>query len=121
MATEDDVRRIVASLPETSEVPSAGVPYFRVARHGFAKLRQEPEALVVWTAGTAEKKQLIASAPDKFFTTPHYDGEAAVLVRLAAVDVTELTDLLVTSWRLRAPEELRAGYDRTLEASGGPR
>jgi hypothetical protein len=121
MATEDDVRRIIASLPETSELASAGVPYFRVARHGFAKLRQEPEALVVFTAGLAEKEALIAAAPDKYFTSPHYDGEPAVLVHLAAVDVTELTDLLVTSWRLRAPAELRDGYDRTLEASGGTR
>jgi Uncharacterized protein conserved in bacteria len=121
MATEDDVRRIIASLPETSELASAGVPYFRVARHGFAKLRQDPEALVVWTPGMAEKEAMIASAPDKFFTSPHYDGEVAVLVHLEAVDVAELTDLLVASWRLRAPEELRAGYDRKLEASSGSR
>jgi hypothetical protein len=121
MATEDDVRRVVAALPETSEVSSAGVPYFRVARHGFAKLRQEPEALVVFTADLAAKQALIDSAPDKFFSSEHYAGVAAVLVRLDAVDVEELVDLLVMSWRLRAPEDLRAGYDRAVGAGSGIR
>lgn len=114
MATEDDVRRIIASLPDTSELLSAGVPYFRVLRRGFAKLRQNPDALVVWTAGLPEKEAMINSDPDKFFTTPHYDGAAAVLVRLAAVDVGELTELLTASWRLRAPDDAREEYDRKL-------
>src|SRR5215218_7532778 len=109
MATEDDVRRIIASLPETSELLSAGLPYFRVSRRGFAKLRQDPAAVVVHTPGLAEKDALLREAPDKFFSTPHYDGAPAVLVRLDTVDVDELTELLVASWRLRAPEELRDG------------
>lgn len=121
MATEDDVRRIIASLPGTSELLSAGVPYFRVARHGFAKLRQDPAALVVWTSGASEKEEMLRTAPGKFFSTPHYDGQVAVLVRLEAIDVAELTDLLVTSWRLRAPDELRDGFDRTRRPVSGPR
>jgi hypothetical protein len=120
MATEDDVRRIISALPDTSELLSAGVPYFRVSRRGFAKLRQSPEALVVWTAGLPEKDALMRSAPGKFFSTPHYDGEAAVLVRLGAVDVDELTDLLVASWRLRAPADVREGYDQKVELASGP-
>jgi len=54
-------------------------------------------------AGPAEKavlkKALIASDPGTFFTTshyetPHYDGYASVLVRLSAIDVTELSEIL---------------------------
>ncbi len=108
MATDEDVRRIIADLPETSEVNSAGAPYFRVGRRGFAKLRQEPEALVVYAPGLPEKEALILSAPDKYFTSPHYDGQPAFLVKLAAVSVAELTELLASSWRLRASEELLA-------------
>jgi hypothetical protein len=113
MATEDDVRRIVRALPETSELLSAGVPYFRVLRHGFAKLRQDPYALVVWVASQSEKDELVRAAPQKFFSTPHYDGQAAVLVRLDAVNEDELTALIAASWRLKAPDELRRHFDQT--------
>jgi hypothetical protein len=112
MATEDDVRRICAALPETSELLSAGVPYFRVERHGFARLRQDPQALVVWTADVSDKESMLRACPEKFFTTPHYEGQPAILVRLDAVDVPELTDLLVSSWRLRAPIHLRELFDQ---------
>ena len=106
MATENDVRRIISGLPETSELISAGVPYFRVGRRGFAKLRQSPEALVVYTAGLPEKQALIQSAPGTFFSTEHYDGTVAVLVRLERVEPRQLSKLLAESWRLRAPEEV---------------
>jgi hypothetical protein len=99
---------------------SAGVPYFRVGRRGFAKLRHSPDALVVWTGGLSEKEAMIRSAPGKFFSTAHYDGAAAVLVRLEAMDLGELADLLVTSWRLRAPEDVRAAYDQKIELGCGP-
>lgn len=119
MATEHDVRRIIASLPETSELLSAGAPYFRVVRRGFAKLRANPDALVVHLRDLEEKEALLRAAPDKFFTSPHYDGVAAILVRLEALDVDELTDLLVASWRVRAPEELRDEFDHRLDVRSG--
>ncbi|KAA2265852.1 hypothetical protein F0L68_04235 [Solihabitans fulvus] len=119
MATEHDVRQIIATLPDTSELLSAGAPYFRVSRRGFAKLRQNPEALVVHTRDLEEKDAMLRAAPEKFFTSPHYEGAPNVLVRLAAVDVDELTDLLVASWRVRAPEELRARFDQGLDARSG--
>ena len=46
---------------------------------------------MVWTE---EKEALLLSEPDKFFTTPHYDGYPMVLVRIEAVDREELTELL---------------------------
>lgn len=41
-------------------------------------------------------------ASGKFFTTPHYDGYANVLVRLEAVHREELAELLAESARIRA-------------------
>ena len=38
---------------------------------------------------------------------PHYDGHPSVLVRLEAVDPSELAELLEEAWRLRAPEAPR--------------
>jgi len=83
----------------------------------FARVRDEPDSLVVWVESEDEKNALIASEPAKFFTTPHYDGHASVLVRLPAVDRPELGELLTDAWRARAPKRLVA----ELDASQGPR
>ena len=74
MVTEDDVRRVALSLPATTEKPSYGTPGFRVKDKLFARIREEGDVLVVWCEDLGEKDGLIASEPEKFFTTPHYDG-----------------------------------------------
>ena len=107
MATEDDVRRIALALPETIEKPWYNTPGFRVKDKGFLRIRSEAEGgLVVWVSDLGEKDALLASEPEKFFTTPHYDGHPTVLVNLPAVDVDELTELIVESWFLRAPKKV---------------
>jgi hypothetical protein len=106
MATEDEVRRIALSLPETQERPSYGTPGFRVADRLFARLREDGESLVVWVADEGEKQSLLRSDPDKFFTTTHYDGHPSVLVRWSRLDVGELTELLTEAWRIRAPNRV---------------
>jgi hypothetical protein len=77
----------------------------------FARIREEGDLLVVWTADLGEKEALMASEPDTFTSTPHYDGHAMVLVRMGAVDADELLELLTESWRLRAPAKLVAEFD----------
>jgi hypothetical protein len=109
--TEDDVRRIALSLPATTEKPSYGTPGFRVKDKLFARIREEGDVLAVWCGDLEEKDVLIAAEPDKFFSTPHYDGHPMVLVRFAGVDVDELAELLTESWRLRAPAKLVAAFD----------
>ena len=80
--TEDDVRRIALGLPATTEKPSYGTPGFRVKDKLFARIREEGDVLVLWCEDLGEKDTLVASDPEKFFTTPHYDGYETVLVRL---------------------------------------
>jgi hypothetical protein len=110
MATEDDVRHIALELPGAFERASyGGRPSWRTAPRMFAWIRDEPEALVVWVGSLEDKEALLASEPEKFFTTSHYDGHPVVLVRLAAVDLTELGELITDSWRLRAPRSLTNG------------
>jgi hypothetical protein len=111
MTTEDDVRRICLSLPETVEKPYAGLPGFRVKGKLIARIREKPDALVVFRPDVHEKEALIASEPDKFFQTPHYEGHPAVLVRMEAVDITELTELLTESWLLNAPAQLVRAFE----------
>jgi hypothetical protein len=111
VADEDDLRRIALSLPAATERPSYGTPGFRVADKLFARIRDDGDVAVVWCADIGEKEALIASDPGKFFTTSHYDGHPSVLVRLSAVGLSELTELLTEAWRCRAPKRLAAGFD----------
>lgn len=115
MATEDDVRRIALSLPETIEKPWFNSPGFRVKDKGFLRIRSEAEGwLVVFVEDLGEKEMLLASEPDKFHTTPHYDGYPTVLVDLAAVDEQELTELIADSWRVKAPARVRQAHEQEL-------
>jgi len=100
MASGDDVRELALALPGTIEKPSYGTPGFRVRDKLFARIR-EPGVLALWCESLEEKDFLIEGDPEKFFTTPHYDGYAMVLVRLQAVDREELAELLAESARIR--------------------
>lgn len=109
MASEADVRRIALSLPGAFERASyGGRPSWRTTSRLFCWIREDPEALVVWVESLEDKEGLLASAPGRFFTIPHYDGQPMVLVRLEAVGVGELGELITDSWRLRAPRRLLA-------------
>lgn len=79
MATDDDVRRIALSLPETTEKPWSATPGWRVKDKSFLRIRSEAECgLVVFVPDLGEKEALLASEPEVFFTTPHDDGYRAV-------------------------------------------
>jgi len=111
MTGESDVRELALALPETTEKPSYGTPGFRVKDRLFARIREEGDVLVVWCGSLDEKEFLVASEPGKFFSTPHYDGHAMVLVRLGALEREELGELLEESWRLRAPPRVVQRFD----------
>ncbi|MDP5185266.1 MmcQ/YjbR family DNA-binding protein [Blastococcus sp. BMG 814] len=128
MATWEDVRRLVAGLPDTDEHPSyGGHPSWRVRGKAFAwarPLRESERAalcgaapdeagplLGVRVADEGVKASLIAAAPDVFLTTPHFDGYAVVLVRLGRIPVEELAELVEDAWRARAPRRLLAEFD----------
>ena len=71
-----------------------------------------PAVLGVQVADLEEKEMLLASDDgSKIFTEPHYNGYAAVLVRLEAIEVDELTELLTDAWRCQAPAALVEAFD----------
>ena len=112
MATDDDVRRIATALPEVTEKPWFGTPGYRVKDKGFLRIRSEAEGgLVVFVPDLLDKEALLASDPEVFFTTPHYDGYPAVLVRLDVVDREQLEELIEDAWRLQAPKRVVAAFD----------
>jgi hypothetical protein len=126
MATQEDVRRIALSLPQTSEATDHfGFGVLSKGKlKGFAWAWNQriepkkprvpnPEVLAVRVGNQAEKAELLAADPAKFFTEPHYNGFPAVLVRLPAIDAGELAELITDAWRCQAPRALAAEFDRT--------
>ncbi|MGO8960030.1 MAG: MmcQ/YjbR family DNA-binding protein [Streptosporangiaceae bacterium] len=124
MATVDDVRRIALSLPATAERDSRGNLDWRVADKSFvwerplrkgdiAALGNRVPAGPVYAARTGDegvKHALIADDPAVYFTTPHFDGYAAVLFELDRISVPELTELITDAWLARAPKKLAATF-----------
>ena len=130
MATQDDVRRICLGLPGVSEDPGAFGFSVRGRRlvwlwpervHPRRKKVPNPDVVVVPVADLEEKRALLASDPRMFFTTDHYDGYKAVLVRLEAIGVEELGEVVTDSWRAQAPKRLLSGASRRLTGSAGGR
>lgn len=112
MVSHDDIRRIALGLPGAIERASyGGRPSWRTKAKMFAWIREKPEALVVWVESLDAKEAMLAAQPKKFFTTPHYDGEPIVLVRLERVGKREAAELIVESWRQRAPKSDVAAFD----------
>jgi hypothetical protein len=56
----------------------------------------------------AEKQALLLGEPDLFFTAPGYDGWPLVMLRLEAVGVDRLAELVTDAWQMRAPDLLAA-------------
>jgi hypothetical protein len=56
------------------------------------------------------KEALLGDDPEVFFTTPHFDGYPAVLVRLERIPVEELEEVIVEAWLARAPKRLAREY-----------
>jgi hypothetical protein len=125
MATWDDVGRIASELPETAEQSSSdGLLNWRVKDKTFAWERPLRRADLEALGAAAPdgpilgarvpdlgaKEALLAEDPDVYFTTPHFDGYPAILVRLERIEVPDLTELLVEAWLTRAPKRLVARY-----------
>lgn len=120
MATWEDVRRIALGLPETEEKDSRGLPQWRVRGKGFVWERPLREAdyealgaaapdgpiLGVRTPDVLVKEMLTADDPGVYFTTPHFEGWPAVLVRLEEVPLDELEELIIEAWITQAPRRL---------------
>ena len=103
MATWSDVREAALALPEVEQATSRGRPSFKVRGKWFAgESPHEPGALVV-KCDADEVPLMLATRPDVYWLTPHYEGSAYVLVRVEAVDRRELAERLEDAWLLAGP------------------
>jgi hypothetical protein len=126
VATWEDVRRIALALPETDEYISRDQRHWRVKERGFVwerpLRRSDLEALGddapdgpilgARVEHLGAKEALLADDAGVFFTTPHFDGYPAVLVRLDEISLDDLNEVIVEAWLARAPKRLADAYVR---------
>ena len=126
MAGWDDVRRAASALPGVTEEQGRSGASWRVRGTGFVWHRplRRYERAELGDAAPADdvilgmhvedlgvKEALLAEDGGAYFTTSHFDGYPAILVRLDRVDVEELRELVTDAWRLKAPKRLVAELD----------
>ena len=100
----EDVVALARELPESEESTSYGTPALKVRGKMFARLRTNPDAIVV-RCDLDEKPLLLDTRPDSLFETPHYHGYGAMLIRLEA-SPDDLREFVVDSYALVAPKGL---------------
>lgn len=123
MATMVDLDELALAMPQTTkELSDDGRPTYLV--HGkffcFHRSRRRDaidpdtgerldDVLVFRVADVGVKELMLADDRGVFFTTPHFDGYSAVLIRipdLARIDRDELEDAVVEAWLTRAQKRV---------------
>jgi hypothetical protein len=127
VVTLDEVARLAAGLPEVTEGERHGNRTWSVAGKAFAWERpfskadirrfgeQAPPAgpiLAVRVEDLGEKEAVLAAQPRSFFTIPHFDGYAAILIQLAEATAEQVSDAITDGWLACAPASLAAEYAR---------
>jgi hypothetical protein len=124
MASLEDVRALATALPEAEERLSRGTLQWRVGGRLFVwerpLRRSDLEALGAAAPDgpilgarvehLVAKEALLADDPEIFFTTPHFDGNPSVLVRLDRIGPEALEEVVVEAWLCRAPPRLAQAY-----------
>jgi hypothetical protein len=127
MASFEDVRRIASTLPGSEERLSRERLQWRVGGKLFVwerplRVKEVEELGAAAPDGPilgarvehlGAKEALLADDPGLYFTTPHFDGFPAVLVRLEKIGPEELEELIVEAWLCRAPKRLAKEYIET--------
>jgi len=130
-----DLDELALSLPHTTkELSDDGGPSYRAhgklfcCRRGRRPDAVDPETgerlddvLMFRVADLDVKELLLADDRGLFFTTPHFDGYSAVLLRipdLARIDADELYDLVVEAWLTRAQKRVAKAWLQEHGAQG---
>ena len=120
MATWLDVEGIALSLPATQQVQARGLRQWKVKDKLFVWERplrradlealgaDAPDGPIIGARVEHEgaKQALLGDDPGVFFTTPHFDGYPAILVRLDRISEEDLREVIVEAWLNRAPARL---------------
>lgn len=125
MVGVDEAARMALNLPEVTEGERHGHRAWSVAGKAFAWERPFSKAdirrfgdacppdgpvLAVRVADLGEKEAVLATHRRAFFTIPHFDGYAAVLIQLKAVTNRALREAIVDAWLACAPPDLANSF-----------
>ena len=121
-----DLDRLALAMPEATKEVEDGRPVYKMNGKLFCFHRSrrpdavDPETgeqlddvLVFNVADLGVKELLLSDARGVYFTTPHWNGYSAVLMRipsLAQLDRDELRDLVEEAWLTRAPKRLAKAW-----------
>jgi hypothetical protein len=121
----DDVAAMALALPEVAEIERHGHRPGSVGGKGFAWVRPFSKAdikrygdaqppvgpiIAVRVDDLAEKEAVLAGERTGFFTIPHFDGYAAVLIELPKVTKRAMREAIVDGWLSCAPRQLGDEY-----------
>jgi hypothetical protein len=108
MITVDDVRRITASLPRSYEVVVRDQIKFRVGQIVFVAFSRDETVMGVGFP-KEERAAMVEAEPDKFMLPRKSDMRYNwIHVRLDAIDLEELRELVIDGWRMCVPKSVAA-------------
>jgi hypothetical protein len=108
--TLEDVRSVAIHLPRTTEAFVRGRVKFRVGRIVYLAFAKD-ETLMGFAFPKEEREWLVGTEPEKFMMPRECDLRYHwVVVRLAAIDHTEMRELVIDAWSMVVPKRLSVGY-----------
>lgn len=114
MVTVDDVRRVAAPLPRSTEHLIHDRVKFRVGQIVYVAFSRD-ESMMGFAFPKEERAALIESEPDKFEMPSVSDQRFNwVEARTAALDEEEMRELVLEAWRMVVPKRVAAAYFETL-------
>ena len=113
--TIDDVRALASTFERSYEVIVRDRVKFRVGQIVYLAFSRD-DSLMGFAFPKEEREMLVASEPHKFMLPKQGDMRYNwVVVRLAEIDLTEMTELVVDAWRMVVPKKVFAAYERRHE------
>jgi hypothetical protein len=111
VVTVDDVRAFVAGFPRSYEAYVYGRVKFRVGQIVYVSFSRD-ESVMGFAFPKEEREWLVGTEPDKFLMPSESDLRFNwVNVRLAAIDVAEMRELVYDAWRMVVPKRVAAEYE----------
>ena len=110
MVTVDDVRALALTLPRSYEAHVRGRVKFRVGSIVYCSFSRD-ETMMGFGFPKEWRETLVENEPDKFSMPDEYDMRFHwVHVKLAAIDLDEMRDLVENAWALCVPKYVAAEY-----------